>query len=539
MVEAVVERPERLTRTVPGGAPGSGAWRRLAAAFSLASLCYLRVWSELLHRTPRAQFLAEAPPQPVEYGAVLINVAVLTGFLWLLFRTAHSHPRGWRGGAARLALALSLLLPLLGLRAIWLRAGTLDSSAISSGLVGRSAPSALKLLLLGAVVALVVRFHRRLVALLETGALLLAVFAVYAGARAIWGAARPQDSFVTHPPAAHANGAAGGSAGRAVWVIFDEWDAGLAFAQRPAGLRLEEFDRLRSESIWAAQARAPGNGTMVSVSALLSGLRVRGARPVDADRLLIRLGDSGKVVEWSSLPNLFQHVRRQGGRSGVVGWHLPYCRVLGGELDECYWAASATQANSARGSFFGIAFGQARSLVETERLSPFGQALTIQRHVQDYHALLGQAVSLVGRRDLDLVYLHLPLPHGPFAYDRRTRRFDVLHSPPRRYLDNLELADHTWGVLRRTIEAAGLWDSTTVLLSSDHPWRGARSAGFPAEGRVPFMLKLAGQRQGLSYSRPMNTRCSQVLLLEALRGHLPDAAGAVALLDHHCAEPGP
>jgi len=539
VVETVAERPDQLTAAEPAAATWSGAWRRLAAAFSLASLCYLRVWSELLHRTPRAQFLAENPPHPRQYAAVLINVALLTGIFWVLFRAAHSYPRGPRGGAARLALALSLVLPLLGLRAIWLRAGTLDSSAVSSGLVGRGAPWALKLLLLAAAVAVLVRYHRRLVTLLETGALLLAVFAVYTGARAVWAAARPQDSLVVQAQAGQPGSAAGVIAGRVVWVIFDEWDAGLTFAHRPSGLKLEEFDRLRSEAIWATDARAPGTGTAVSVPALLSGLRVRGARPVSADRMLIRLGDSGKVVEWSSLPNIFQHVRRQAGRSAVVGWHLPYCRMFGGELEDCYWAASASQANSTRGELLAIVYGQARSLLETERLSPFGQALTIQRHVEDYHVLVGQAVRLVGRSDLDLVYLHLPLPHGPFAYDRHTGRFDVLHSPPQRYIDNLELADHTWGALRRAIQAAGLWESTTVLLSSDHAWRGARSAGFPAGGRVPFLLKLAGQRQGVSYPRPINTRCSQALLLEALRGQLPDTSSALARLDRYCAEPGP
>jgi len=537
MVETIVETPARLTRA--RSESERSAWRRLAAAFSLASLCYLRVWSELLHRTPRAQFYAEAPPQPVQYAAVLLGVVVLTAIFWMLIRLAQRHARGWLGRAAGVLLALAVLLPLLGLRAIWLRDGTLDSSVISSGVVGRAAPPALKLLLLAVAGALLLRFHRRVVAVLETAALLLAPFALYAGARAAWAmASRQQAPLVASPQAPH-NGHATPAAERVVWAIFDEWDAGLSFHRRPAGLKLDEFDRLRAEAIWAANAYPPGGSTPLAVPSLLTGQRVSAARAAGPNNLRIRLADSGKVVDWSSQPNVFQRAHQQGWRSAVVGWHIPYCRLFGPHLAACSTTALATQANSVRGNVWETALGQARSLVETERLSPFGQTLSMRRHIQDYRSMLAEAVQAAARRDLDLVYLHLPVPHGPYVYDASTGRFDVRDSPPPRYLDSLKLADLTWGALRRAIEDAGLWDSTTVLLSSDHSLRGAEHGGFTPDRRAPFLLKLAGQHQGVSYTRPMNTRCSQALLLEVLHGRLRGPAATLQWMDRHCVEPAP
>jgi arylsulfatase A-like enzyme len=37
------------------------------------------------------------------------------------------------------------------------------------------------------------------------------------------------------------------------------------------------------------------------------------------------------------------------------------------------------------------------------------------------------------------------------------------------YFDNLELVDITLGRIRRALEAGGLWDDTTLIVTGDHP----------------------------------------------------------------------
>jgi hypothetical protein len=51
--------------------------------------------------------------------------------------------------------------------------------------------------------------------------------------------------------------------------------------------------------------------------------------------------------------------------------------------------------------------------------------------------------------------------------------------------------------------------------------------------RVPFLLKFAGQKQGLLYAAQFNTLGSQDLLLAVLRGEVADAAAASQWLDAH------
>ena len=63
--------------------------------------------------------------------------------------------------------------------------------------------------------------------------------------------------------------------------------------------------------------------------------------------------------------------------------------------------------------------------------------------------------------------MHFPIPH-PFAiYDRQHADFAL--SSHTSYLDNLALVDRTVGEVRRTLERAGLWESTILMVTSDHP----------------------------------------------------------------------
>ena len=113
------------------------------------------------------------------------------------------------------------------------------------------------------------------------------------------------------------------------------------------------------------------------------------------------------------------------------------------------------------------------------------------------------------------------------------------------YIDNLRLVDRTMAELRRAMEATGTWDRTTVLVTSDHWWRHElwRQAGELAreevpfaskvDHRVPFILKLAGQREAVTYEPAFNTVAIHDLILAILGGEVHDAADAIAWLDQH------
>ena len=97
---------------------------------------------------------------------------------------------------------------------------------------------------------------------------------------------------------------------------------------------------------------------------------------------------------------------------------------------------------------------------------------------------------------LDLVLIYLPIPHPPFFFDRHTGQSSTHGNAS--YLDNLALADRALGELRRSLEDAGQWVNTAVLVMSDHWYRGKSSwrtlpgrpfgLSRPPDHRVPMLL---------------------------------------------------
>jgi hypothetical protein len=75
------------------------------------------------------------------------------------------------------------------------------------------------------------------------------------------------------------------------------------------------------------------------------------------------------------------------------------------------------------------------------------------------------------------------------------------------------------------------WDNSTVIITSDHPYRESGLLDGKSDPRIPWLLKMAHQRQGAIYSRQFNTIVTQDLLLAVLRGEVADAAAVQRWLD--------
>jgi membrane-anchored protein YejM (alkaline phosphatase superfamily) len=88
-----------------------------------------------------------------------------------------------------------------------------------------------------------------------------------------------------------------------------------------------------------------------------------------------------------------------------------------------------------------------------------------QRHVQDYAAIMPQAEALIRDQSINFVFIHLPVPHPPGAYDRNHR------GSTGSYIDNLALADKSLGELLTTLAGTAMAAKATVIVCSDHSWR--------------------------------------------------------------------
>lgn len=469
--------PPRLPRTLD-----------VVVALSVANLFLVEVWARLLS-SPASWYFFGVPPSRVDYLAALANLLLLAGLAFGMMQLARRTHHVWLLRLAAGLLLIALLIPLNFLRKHW-SVTSITFADLPGGPYAR-----LGLVLLGLFIV------ARWPLVLGRGAALavvpLAAFALTTTGRGVWALATAGPP----PPSAHCSGGPrpGGHrpGARVVIVVFDELDQRLVFEKRPAGLALPELDRLRGESLAASQARPPAGDTLRSLPGLTTGLRVAKARPLGTSDLELEIEGKPQPQRWSAAENLFRAARRRGARTGLTGWYHPYPRVLGKDLDACVWEAYGT---------LGAEASPVLPLVMLNQLESVLPWTVRARHVAIWRGTTEPARAMAADRGLGLVFLHLSVPHSPWIYDRRSGAITLVNTAgPRGYFDNVALTDRTLGMLRQSMETAGLWDSAHVIVTSDHGWRSSGAYDQVVDDRVPLLIKIAGSRSATAYDRPLNT----------------------------------
>jgi len=167
-----------------------------------------------------------------------------------------------------------------------------------------------------------------------------------------------------------------------------------------------------------------------------------------------------------------------------------------------------------------------------------------RKYTVRYKHVLESSLKAAVDPSLDLVFIHSPVPHPPGIYDGAKNEFSL--ESHNSYADNLELVDRTLGELRQAMEKNGLWDNTTVIITADHWWRSemwsrgpfwtpndAKVAGDSMDHRIPFLLKLAGQHDQLTYHTGFNTVLTNDLVLAVMNGQVTNPSEIVNWLDRN------
>jgi hypothetical protein len=465
----------------------------------------------------------------------MADVLVLGLAFWGLYTLAVLSQRQLLVEASRWAFVAVLLIPLNAMRLV---------VKLSSPRVDHLQTLLLKtkLIIVCGVIATVlawamVRWRRRIIPALALFVLLLFPFTFFTFGRVLvhWFKARSA-AWVGTAPVARAPRTSSPSRQRVLWIIFDEMDERLTFVDRPSGLKLPEIDRLRDESLWASNAFPPGGGTVLSMPSLINGRIVTKTWVQSTGDLLLAFEGDERPVSWRNTENVFSEARRLGYETALVGWTLPYPKLIGGSPDFCqsfpYPSPGSDLPFLSRMLYWSTLVPYSFPLADDLRwLRPIDSTkirLEARGQIKIYRAFCKAAIPVATNRDFNLVLLHWPIPHQPFIYSRSRGDFDP--SGRGTYIDNLALVDQTFGELRRAMEAAGAWDSTTTLVSADH-WLRVSAPDASIDHRVPFLLKLAGQTTRLDYTRPFDTVATHDLILAILRGELQDPESVARWLD--------
>ena len=485
-------------------------------ALAVANWCFVEVWFRLLFRQSR--YFHKLPVGRVELLALAVNILGATLIVWLGIGL-------WRRTRSRL---LQVVLDMAFLFMLVLTSGFIRFQLLHwsvGGLRGLLHQPVLLLVLLVIAAGTIWKHHlaARVAAVIIAMTFPVALLTLAKITLLCLNVTHLQECTYSPPPPPFLSVPEGQP--RVLWIIFDETDFRLAFDRRPASLRLPEFDRLRQEALYADDAYPPGDGTIISMPALITGRRLSWIGNDGCD-LALTFADTGATAEWSGLPSVFSQARDLGVNTALVGWFHPYSRVLGDSLNYCSWYAQP-QFEPARSTTFGGAMQQQIaslvSFIHTRRL-----------FIEVCQDSLNDALSLVANPAYGLILLHLPPPHDPWVYLPDKNEFTAWGiADPAGYFNNLGLADHDLGDLRRKMETAGQWDKTWVILSADHSWRLSKSYDGVRDYRVPFLIKSTGAGQSLTYSNRFNTVLTHDLILAILRGEVTNQPATATWLDTH------
>lgn len=307
---------------------------------------------------------------------------------------------------------------------------------------------------------------------------------------------------------------------RVVWLIFDELDQRLTFSERPAGLRLPNFDRLQSESLWCSHAYPPAHCTEISIPGLVTGLPIIGTWPISDDDLEFATTAGGGRRQLAEQESVFSRAKALGARVAAIGWYHPYTRLWSQHTDYCSAYEDREQAFSVADSCFGAYMDQFRSLFESARYSPFGQSLVVRKAARQSEAIRREALELVASADFDFVFVHWPIPHAPYFFDADTARPTARNRGPAGYVDNLALTDAMLGELCDRMSASTIGRCSTLIVSSDHWFRASASYDGRTDHRVPFLVRLPGDALETCWPQEFATVRTAELVRRLLTGEV-------------------
>lgn len=302
---------------------------------------------------------------------------------------------------------------------------------------------------------------------------------------------RPLSADVTPPP-------------HFLLVIFDECSADRV---HPDGILRSDLPNLREfekEAQTYLNVYAEGTETPVSLPRLLA---------IDPFLLHGSYADQCRQAAFGGLkhaPTLFSlatnHFR------SVTGVHLDYDLWMGDTLEDVR-------------TFFIISVMSfpERVLQTWLHAFPIGQRILLRPVLGETEGFIAAVQGSLDRLPTLIAQMqvapvaalwHIPLPHYPFVWDVDGLQPNLAHRPvqtvmsePDGYEANLRYMDTVLGLLVARLKEASLWDSTLLIVTSDHAWRrdpviSPEECRYSIEDldpsspyrRIPFWVKYPGSR---------------------------------------------
>jgi len=261
---------------------------------------------------------------------------------------------------------------------------------------------------------------------------------------------------------------------RLIWILFDELAYKNTFESRDPSLNLPNFDRLRGESTLYTDMTPIAYRTTRAVPTFMLGRVVTDVQYTSDNRYLVQTEDAPHWTRFDANSSLFGLAKQAGVTTSIVGWYVAYCPIFAGVATECYWSNDDAQdrgptsldASFAENVWFPLRILGEQYIVPAKAWADVAD-WNAEGHIASVKDVSQHALAALANSQADLIYLHLPTPHPPSFWNRRTGTFATGGS----YLDSLDYSDRLLGQILDLLASQPRWQATTLLVQGDHSWR--------------------------------------------------------------------
>lgn len=315
---------------------------------------------------------------------------------------------------------------------------------------------------------------------------------------------------------------------RVVWIVFDELSYAAVYEHTAPGMTFENFDRLARESYVYADARPVSYWTEDALPSLIAGKAIEKLKYRTDGRLRV-LSRQGGWSDFDPAGTVFGEAEKHGWNTGIVGWYNPYCSLMSGQVQGCYWVFRTNACGPALASNTVW-----QNVKETWRFSEvrLNQRMR-EEHAVDRRELIDRADTMLADERFDFAFVHVPIPHPPNVYDRRTGRWST--GMGLSYNDSLALTDKVLGEFVTTLQQSPRWGKTTVVIQGDHSWRVGEWRGHPEwtdederlsnggkfDDRPMLIVHAAGQRDGVKVGEAIPLLKAHDIVVSAIENGRP------------------
>ena len=273
------------------------------------------------------------------------------------------------------------------------------------------------------------------------------------------------------------------------FLVFDELSYQYLYEDSEVKEKFASIKKLASDSTNYHLAFAPGSSTMQSMPSYIAGMKLNKVQVVNNKIVSANTGGSVEDVIFSAA-NIFKTAKALGYKTALIGWYHDYCSFLYQDLDYC--RAYSLYKHTPLIDEFSLLNPIATNLGLLPYQKPFwylkSQA-AISNQINTVKKSLQSSLHSINTHNPSFQLFHFSIPHTPFIYDGNDYiyRNDAYSQNDIYYNKQLLLVDKIVGQLINELKVLDAYNSSTIILTSDHNYRAMFSKN--ENFRVPLIIK--------------------------------------------------